>query len=393
MRYVIVLILFLILPFTVYADEFFPSGDVGENMFLDALGYGYRALPRNDDCPVCVEYDEGSIEGYATDYIFENLGIFDIASRDARYGLIRNPNIATSLALPPFANVHFIYWYLNEVGYSVEISQIRAFVSRYNTNLGDLRNVLNVEGVYEDIPLRFSTGMYSRGGIVKSYDGLGVVEPGMGGSFILDSLYVNPSVYFQSWEASVIGERVLLRVYVENGSNYLEKDITYSHGEYSLKRDFEAQELYAYEYEIPFEGGTTFGYASLDNPNSRRECVGFGEHIESNYIEESAVVVGYRKEGDLSLPYISSRLKPWGESFCITRIAHTLHSPVIRYEGEIEQEEEDLVKEVEEVVVDNSGEVLGITVLPKTNVFSVLIFLPAFLVVLVVVWYYLKRKI
>lgn len=392
MRYVIVLILFLILPFTVYADEFFPSGDVGENMFLDALGYGYRALPRNDDCPVCVEYDEGSIEGYTTDYIFENLGIFDIASRDARYGLIRNPSIATSLALPPYANVHFIYWYTNEVGYSVEISQIKAFVSRYNTSLGDLRNVLNVEGVYEDIPLRFTTGMYSRGGIVKSYDGLGVVEPGMGGSFILDSLYINPSVYFQSWEASVIGERVLLRVYVKNGSDFLEKDITYSHGEYSLKRDFNPQELYAYEYEIPFEGGTTFGYASLNNPNSRRECIGFGESYESNYIEESAVVVGYRKEGDVSLPYISSRLKPWGESFCITRIAHTLHSPVISYGQQIVEEEGEVSERIDVVESNTDGEVLGITVLPKTNVFSVFIFLPAFLVVLVVVWYYLKRK-
>lgn len=392
MRYISVLLLFLLLPFTVYADEFFPSGDVGGNMFLDALGYGYRALPRNDDCSTCVQYSEEDIQGFTTDYIFENLDIFDIARRDARYGLIRNPDIATSLALPPYANVHFIYWYVNEVGYSVEVDRIKAFVSRYNTNLGDLRNVLNVEGVYEEIPLRFTTGMYSRGGVVKSYDGLGIVEPGMGGSFILDSLYINPSVYFESWEASVIGGRVLLRVYVKNDSNFLEKDITYSHGEYSLKRDFQAHELYGYEYEIPFEGSGTFGYASLQNPNSRRECIGFGEHIESNYIEESAVVVGYRKEDGVSLPYISSRLKPWGDGFCITRIAHTLHSPVIRYEEEIVQEEEDLVEEVEGVEFDTDGDVLGVTVLPKTNVFSVLIFLPVFLVVLVVVWYYLKRK-
>jgi hypothetical protein len=389
MQYVFALLLFLIFPFTVYADEFFPSGDVGENMFLDALGYGYRVLPRNDDCPLCVEYSQEDIEGFSTSYIFENLGIFDIATRDARYGLIRNPDIAASLALPPYANVNFIYWYVNEVGYSVEVDRVKVFVSRYNTSLGDLRNVLNVEGVYEEIPLRFTTGMYSRGGIVKSYDGLGVVEPGMGGSFILDSLYINPSVYFHSWEASVIGERVLLRVYVKNGSDFLEKDITYSHGDYSLKRDFQSQELFVYEYEIPFEGNGSFGYASLQNPNSRRECIGFGEHIESNYIEESAVVVGYRKEDDVSLPYISSRLKPWGEGFCITRIPHTLHSPVIRYEQEVEEKPTD---EMDPVEFDSSMEVLGITSLPKTNLFSVLIFLPAFLVVLVVVWYYLRRK-
>ena len=381
MRYILFLFLLLLFPSFTYADDFHEGGDSFVNDFRDALGYGYRTLPLQGKCPMCVEFNLEDVKGSSVEYILNNVGLFDITSRDPKFGLIRNPQRYTSLDLPPFANASFIYWYLNEADHSVQIEKIKVFLSRYDSSLGDLRNVLFVNGHFEEIPTRVLFDIYPRAGIVKEYEGLGIVGQGKGGSLILDSLFVKPSVYFSHWELSVSNKKGYIRVYVKNSSDYLERNITYSHQEYSSTRDFLPNETYVYEYEVDIEENSSVGFASIHNPNSRKECIGFGEHLESNFIGESAIVVGVRKEGEILYPYVSSRLKPWGEAFCINRLAHTVHSMVIRYA------EEEEVKGVE------STESIDIVSLPKTAKLSILLSTLPLLVVVSGVWYYLKRKI
>ena len=378
----------LFFPLCVFADGFTTSGDLSENRYFDTLGFGVGNLPRKDKCPNCVEYSEYDFKGELSQHILNGISISDVTSSDPKYGLIRNPNLFASLSVPPYTNIDFIYWYRNNSGHDVEISQIKVYLSRYNTSQGDFRNVLNIEGIYESNSLQIYSWAYPRVGIVKNYNGLGVVNMGASGVVILDSVMVKNPIVFETWEAKVEDETVNLEVAVRNTSDVLEANIVFNHQEYSLKRDFQPNEVFVYKYEIPFEDIGNFGYVGIYNPNMRKECTSFGEHLDSTYIGDSAPISGVRGEG---FAYISSRVKPWGEAFCITRIPYTIYSSVMIYE-QGKQEEVHTEEESEEVVSEDS-EVIGIYKLPQTNSKKISLPILLFLVVVLLVWYYLKRKI
>ncbi len=92
------------------------------------------------------------------------------------------------------------------------------------------------------------------------------------------------------------------------------------------------------------------------------------------------IVAGVREYNGQYISYTGSRIKPYLESFCITRIPYTLYSE------EIKLEEEGITEEV--VEEENFGEVLGIKKLPQTG-----INLSSFLVVFPLLWYYLLRRL
>lgn len=376
----------IVFPKFVYADDFSSSGDLSENRYFDTLGFGIGSLPQKGECPNCIEY--GPVVGENTQYILSNTSISDITSLDPGYGLIRNPSLYSSLSVPPYSYVNFIYWYKNNTGHNVEISQLKVYLSRYYSSQGDLRNILDITGIYESNHLQIFTWIYPRSGYLKNYDGLGIVNKYSSGVIVLDTIMVQSPIIFEKWEASVEGDIVNIKVFVKNISNILERDIVFSHEEYFLKRDFQPNEEYIYEYEIPFEGIDNFGYATIFNPNMRKECTSLGEHLESYYIGDSAPMSGVRGEG---FNYIGSRVKPWGEAFCITRIPYAIHSSEMVYKKDVLEEE--IEEDSSEISPSEDSEVLGISKLPQTN-YSIT-FLPIlfFLVVVVVVWYYHKRKI
>jgi type IV secretory pathway VirB10-like protein len=70
----------------------------------------------------------------------------------------------------------------------------------------------------------------------------------------------------------------------------------------------------------------SLGYASVYVPYGSTECAVRGETMESNYTGQSAIVGGKREERGQTLAYIGSRVKPYGISFCVTRIPYTLYS-------------------------------------------------------------------
>lgn len=382
--------LFLCVPSLIYADYFHPYGDCGENRFFDTLGYGIESLANEGDCPNCLQFDSEDVRGSDTGYLLNSVSLNDLTYPDFAYGLIRRPNLHSSVSVPPQSVVSFVYWYRNDSGESVNISSLGVFLSRAPVEFGDLRKVLDIEGQYEDPSFNIFTWSYKRYGILKRYEGLGIVNSNASGSIVLDSVTVKSPLIFEKWEAQVDQETALVRVYVKNISDLVLPNIEYTHSEFFLKRDFLAGEEYIYEYILDMESEDTLGYAGIYNPNVHKECAVLGEHMESYILGNAAVLFGVREDGNL-LNYAASRVKPFGEDFCVTRIAYRLYSSemVLKQEEEIEDV---IVEEGEPTVVQESF-VLGVNNLPKTATFSLAMFLPLlFVVVVVVVWYYLKRK-
>lgn len=381
LKRILLTLVLISVPLPVIADGFTSSGDLTENRYQDTLGFGIGGLPQKGICPNCVQYSDSDLVGTNTSYILGNVSISNVTSLDPSYGLIRDPNTYATLSLPPYSYADFIYWYRNNTGHDVNISLLRIYLSRYYTYQGDLRNILNIDGTYESNTLQTFGWIYPRNGIVRTYDGLGNVNSNSSGVLRLESVVVKSPLTFENWEAQIDGGVVHMKISVRNITEILERNIVFNHGEYTLKKDFEPNEVFEYIYDIPFEDTGSFGFASIYNPNSRKECTTFGESLESNYVGDSAPMSGVRGEG---FNYIGSRVKPWGEAFCITRIPSTIFSSEMIYEREVKDE----VVEV----VDEDPEVLGISKLPQTNYCDMCVSLFVFLVVVLILWYYFLRK-
>lgn len=379
-------VIFLLPISSISADYFFPDGDSTQNKYFDTLGYGIDRLIGSGDCPGCIEYDANEVSGVYTGDIVGVVSIGDITDVDSVHGLIRNPYVYDSVSLPPFSTVDFIYWYLNNSQESVYISELNVFLSRYDLSKGDLRNVLNVDGIYTEIPFSVYGFYLPRHGVVKTYGGLGIVNRDASNSLVLDTVSIKAPLIFEKWEADTGDDFAVLRVYVTNITSESLNNIEYRHGDYFLKRNFLPNETYIYEYTLTDIEVDSLGYSSVYNPNSKTECIVVGENMDSFYIGESVIVAGIRKKGDLYLQYVGSRVKPLVNAFCIERIAYKQYSSEMTLvndsESEIPQSEE-----IEEV-----GEVMGISILPKTGSINMSRLGIIFLVVIALVWYYLSRR-
>jgi len=295
-------------------------------------------------------------------------------------------------------------------GSSVNIPLLKVFLSRINTWEGDLTKILNISGEYETLPIKYIVWDSNRSGIVKTYEGPGMVSDhgGAVNGVILDRVYVKSPLTFVRWEAQENEDGVLLRVYVKNDFDGVIYGVVYTHQQYSETRHFSPKEEHMYEYVVNMDENRSLGYASVYMPYESTECAVRGENMESNYTGQSAIIGGIREEGGRTLAYIGSRVKPYGIRFCVTRIPYTLYSGEIllpnnnqeeqeesnNNQNEDEQEEESGEgsneqgsTEVNESSNEEFGEVLGIKKLPKTGTG----FNPV-LVVFQIVCYYLLRR-
>jgi len=417
MRKILLFLFLFFLSFnTVYADRYFQDGNIMDNKYYDTLGFGIDTIEESKKCPNCIEYNVGDIVGVKTSDIVGSVNINDITTSDPVYGLIRVHGLYDEIALPPYSSLNFIYWSSNMAGSSVNIPLLKVFLSRINTWEGDLTKILNISGEYETLPIKYIVWDSNRSGIVKTYEGPGMVSD-QGGSvngIILDSVYVKSPLTFVRWEAQESEEGVLLRVYVKNDFDGVVYSVVYTHQQYSETRHFSAKEEHMYEYVVNMDENRSLGYASVYMPYDSTECAVRGETMESNYTGQSAIIGGIREENGHTLAYIGSRVKPYGIRFCVTRIPYTLYSGEIllpsnnqeeqeesnnNQSGESQEESRDYEEESgegsneqgstegNESSNEEFGEVLGIKKLPKTGIG----FNPV-LVVFQIVCYYLLRR-
>ncbi len=372
----------------IYADEFFDEGDISQNQYFDTLGYGIDTLLESKKCPNCVEYDVNQVYGKKSSDILSGVDIEGLTEVDQSYGLIRKFGVHDRVALPPYSSLDFIYWSRNIGQEDVNISSLKVFLSRQEPYMGDLRQVLYIDGVYEDFLVKYKGYSFLRSGISKTYPGVGIVLSGGGvkNGMILDTVYVRPALEFLKWEAQIEDGKVLMRIYVVNVSNQLLNNIVFKHGEYTFVRNFNPKEEYIYEYTLEVGESTNLGYAGIYDPNIIEECAVIGQDTESNGIGDSAIVGGVRERDGVYLQYIGSRVKPWVESFCVTRIPYTLYSGEMNLKIEQEEIRNENISE-EEVQQGDIGSVLGIKKLPQTGSNTL-----CFLVVFPILWYYLLRR-
>jgi hypothetical protein len=375
------ILLLFFLPLKVDAEYFFPYGNIEDNRFYDTLGFAIGNIPESNNCPNCIEYMNEDVRGDRTDVVTVN--IFNSVVTSTGYGLKRIAGVYDSVSLPPFSSVDFVYWYSNNSSKSVNIYSLYIFLSRGISSYGDLTKVLDIDGEYINFNLLYRAWNYPRIGIARMYSGLGIVSAHSSNSFKIDSVYIQSPLIFSRWEASLEQDYVLIRVYVKNISSIALSDISYQHYEYISKRDYLPNEEHMYEYVLKIDGNNSLGYASIYNPNTYKECAVLGENENSNIVGDSAIVTGVREENGNYLNYVGSRVKPLVESFCITRIPYKVYSSEIVLES---------VQEDQEVVLGMSVEDINIKKLPQTSKSEIFTYLPLFLVVVLLLWYYLKRR-
>ena len=421
MRKILLFLFLFFLSFNaVYADRYFQDENIMDNKYYDTLGFGIDTIEESKKCPNCIEYNAGDIVGVKTSDIVGSVNINDITTPDPVYGLIRVHGLYDEIALPPYSSLNFIYWSSNMAGNSVNIPLLKVFLSRINTWEGDLTKILDISGEYETLPIKYIVWNSNRSGIVKTYEGPGIVsdQGGAVNGIILDRVYVKSPLTFVRWEAQESEEGVLLRVYVKNDFDGVVYSVVYTHQQYSETRHFSPKEEHMYEYVVNMDENRSLGYASVYMPYESTECAVRGETMESNYTGQSAIVGGIREEGGRTLAYIGSRVKPYGIRFCVTRIPYTLYSGEILLPSNNQEEQEESNKnqsedeqgqeqeesgnyeeesgessneqgstEVNESSNGEFGEVLGIEKLPKTG-----IGINPVLVVFQIVCYYLLRR-
>ena len=384
----------------ILADRFFREGDIMENRYFDTLGYTVGELIESGECANCVKYSSQDVKGSMSNQVIGSVHIDDVTDPDPVYGLMRLHGLYDDISLPPYSKVDFIYWSKNMSDGDVNIFSLKMFLSRTYSYQGDITKVLDIAGEYESLPIKYIIWEYLRNGLVKTYPGIGIVEKeeGVLHGMRLDSAYVKSPLVFKKWEVRYEEEDLILSVYVQNQSDEELPNVKYSHQGFTQIRDFKENEEYVYQYPVQTDEQNSLGYIGIYNPNIKRECIARGENLESTFVGDSPVVGGIREENGGYMAYIGSRVKPFGYTFCITRIPYTLYSDEIilspvSSEEELETEEDikeeipdtEVVEKIESNV--SSQEVLGITKLPKTgrNI-------GYFLVVFPILWYYLLRR-
>lgn len=383
------LFLLIFFPSIVYADDFFPSGQLDKNRYLDTMAFTISEVPDIGNCAGCIEYDISGLKGSYSDNIFSSIKIEDITYPDIHYGLVRSPRQYDTVSVPPLAKVDFIYLYKNDANGAVNITELGVFLGVSNHD-GPYQ-LLDIDTEYRGVLFKLPTIQDMRYGNLKMYEGIGIVNKGASGSVVLGSAYVKSPLKFKNWKIEFSNGNANLKIVVENEGGEFLNNIEYEHKEFFLKRNFSAYEQYTYEYTLLDVNSDTLGYPSIFNGNVKMGCAVSGQLNESPMISNSAIVYGVREEGGVNLNYVSSRVKPWVESFCVTRLPYRMYAPKFFEEEEVIEESEAEVLGIDEKEVGNVA--VNLSKLPQTGIASSNIFLPFFLVVIAILCYYHIRRL
>jgi len=83
-RYILIIILLLI-PSLVYADDFLPEGDMYFNKYYDTLAYTIGSIPDSSNCPLCIQYDTDLVDGEGSQGVLDGTDILDLATYHSSY--------------------------------------------------------------------------------------------------------------------------------------------------------------------------------------------------------------------------------------------------------------------------------------------------------------------
>ena len=340
-------LLLLISP--VYSDGFDTSRDNIDNRYHHTTGFCTRDLPEN-----CLQ----------------NNSIYSLTGLDFRR---RMPGIVEKVVGVPGTQIDIYYYYYNNTGHSVDISKIAVPFSRSIISMGNLANILEYpagEPEYNHINITYYGFTVRKEGMLKEYVGPGVIEAGLDGKYVLDTVVVKNPLVIDEIQMERDGDNANITVELSNMSEQELNEVLFDHDSYSEQFDMLAYGSRVVEYSVPYS--TNLGYFEIYNPNSKQECSVYGGDYYDWLQGNSITVLGYRENvGWMSGAY----LQPEVEGFCITRQPYSMRSPDLKYERD---SEDDNMVEVEEddIVIGNievvSGEVLGVeikegSVLPKTG--------------------------
>jgi hypothetical protein len=369
-------LLLLFLPTPVSADDFCTNGDSAFNSFRQTTAIAVSQYPGIESG---IEYLEDDVFGSSTDYVLQNYTILDMATV---LNMRRIPNILDRVSGPPGTDIDLIYLYLNETGHDIEILKLAMFFSRDTSSNGDWTKVLDFKTSNANWGLRdvfFSNKWLVKKGFLKEYEGLGVIERGQGGVFVLDSMTISNPIQINNVEIEENEGILNMKVVVGNSSNEMLENIQFEHYDYSTEFTLYPYEEILLTYSLEKE--EEINSSSIHNPNSRTECIVLGSPFHFWDRSSAVTVLALRHKGWVNGAYV----QPAEESFCITRIPYTFTSDiydyynddeVLDYERDYEKEEEsdNMVEVKEESSAEPIYEVLGVVsenveifTLPKTG--------------------------
>jgi len=359
------LLIFLLFPSFVFADDFNIQGDSGPNEFFQATALTVENFPEQGG----ISFDEDELLGQNTTNILNTQSIFTLASM----GYTRRiPGIADKVYGPPGTRVDLLYFYQNNTGHSVNIKEIAVPLSRSVISNGDISKLINVSGEERNMSILFSGNNLSRGGKYMSYDGLGDIANGGGGGILLDSWYIQNPLTVELLKVERVSDMVTLQIKVKNitEDEYL-TNLNFKHKEYQEIFDLMPSEEKHLEYSLENRENILEPF-TLANPNVKERCAVLGGNYYQWYATDSISVFA-KRENDKWVG--GGYVQPAVESICVKRIGY-------------EWKTEEIQLDSQEVF----GVADGLKKLPQTNISSSLWLLP-FVVLDVFLWYaFLRRK-
>lgn len=362
-----ILYFFIIFATPVYADSFDVSKDSNGNLYYQTVALGTEGYPEIEN----VQYARSDFLAESTSGILST-GISGYTDFDFTR---RVPMVADRVYGPPGTVVDLVYLFRNDTGHDVSISKVNLILSRNNPEQGNLTDVLNISDVNtKDILYKYSNQNMVKSGISKEYIGIGEVQNGVEGGYILESvsiknpLEVGEAEYIKNDDGSVD-----IHVYIRNTSKEYLNNLVFKYLSHEEKFNLGVGDEYIVKFSLSNMPEALESF-SIYNPNVKEVCAVYGNPYYTYNDTNAISIFAYRGDGVVPGAFV----QPARESFCVKRIAYTMS-----YDNWTE----------EFVETKNEGSVLGITdenteekkVLPKTGKVTWTIVI--LLVVDAVLWY------
>ncbi|KKP91990.1 MAG: hypothetical protein UR96_C0023G0011 [candidate division WS6 bacterium GW2011_GWC1_36_11] len=377
-----ILYFFVIFAKPVYADNFDGTGDTSSNQYFQTIAFTVSDYPHISN----ILYEQSNFIAESTQSVLnsplESFTDFDNTRRI--------PMVADHVDAPPGTQVDIVYLYKNSTGHSVNISKVNWVLSRNIVENGNLADLLDINGYTEEnLSYKYSHQNLIKSGIYKEYPGMGNIENGVGGVYVLDSVKVKNPLNIDEVKVALNSESgVDFEIYIQNNGDEYLNNLKFTYGPHEEIFNLSAQEEHVIRFatlDIPEELGTF----SIYNPNIKQVCSVYGSPYYTYTQTDSIPALAYR--GENVVPGAS--VQPQVESFCIKRIPYTMVSDTMVL-NEIEQTEtKNIDSNIEE---EENGDVLGISatgnILPKTGEVDWLFL--GLLVVDMLLWYsvYILRR-
>lgn len=361
-----ILYFFIIFATPVYSDNFDVSKDASANQYYQAVAFGTEGYPEIED----VQYVHSDFLGESTSGILST-GISGYTDFDFTR---RISNVADRVYGPPGTVVDLIYLFRNNTGHDVNISRVNLVLSRNNSELGSLTDVLNISDVNtKDILYKYSNQNMAKSGISKEYIGVGETQNSVEGGYILESVSIkNPieigeAEYIKNDDGSAD-----IHVYIRNVSKEYLNNLVFKYLSHEETFNLGAGD----EHVVSFSLSSTpeiLEKFSIYNPNVKEFCAVYGSPYYKYNDTNAISVFAYR--GDFVVP--GAFVQPARESFCVKRVAYTMLYG--------DWTEEFVEKDMAESVLGITDEEEEVKVLPKTGKVAWVIVI--LLVVDAVLWY------